>query len=49
MDTAEKEASILPIEKGAALEKRGWKTKKEIVMFVEYGGYEYKGTKTEEN
>jgi len=35
--------------KGTALEKRGWKTKKEIVTFVECGGYEYKGTKTEEN
>jgi len=35
--------------KDVALEKRGWKTKKEIVTFVKYGGYEYKGTKTKEN
>jgi len=30
--------------KGIALEKRGWKTKGEIVTFVEYGGCEYKST-----
>ena len=35
--------------KDAALEEREWKTKKEIVMFVEYRGCEYKGTKTKEN
>jgi len=29
--------------KGAALEERGWKTKGEIVTFVKYRGYEYKG------
>ena len=37
------------MEKDTALEERGWKTKREIVMFVEYERYEYKGTKTEEN
>ena len=35
--------------KDTALEERGWKTKKEIVMFVECRRCEYKGTKTEEN
>jgi len=31
------------------LEEREWKTKKEIVTFVEYRECEYKSTKTEEN
>jgi len=44
-----KETSTLPMEKGIVLEEREWKTKKEVVMFVECEGYEYKGTKTEEN
>jgi len=35
--------------KGTALEEREWKTKEVIVMFVEYGGYEYKGIRTKEN
>jgi len=35
--------------KGTALEERGWKTKEVIVMFVEYRGCEYKGTRTEKN
>jgi len=34
--------------KGAALEERGWKTKREIITFVECGGCEYKGTRTED-
>jgi len=46
---ARKEAGTLPTEKGTALEERGCKTKREIVMFVECGGCEYKGTKTEKN
>jgi len=35
--------------RGAALEEQGWKTRWKVVTFVEYGGYEYKGTKTQEN
>jgi len=35
--------------KGAALEKKGWRTKREVVTFVECGGCKYKGTKTKEN
>jgi len=35
--------------RGTALEKKGWKTRWEVVTFVECGGYNYKGTKTEEN
>ena len=35
--------------KGTALEKKGQRTKQEVVIFVECGGYEYKDTKTEEN
>jgi len=33
----------------AALERRGWKMRWEVVKFVEYGRYDYKGTKTEKN
>jgi len=35
--------------RGTALEEKGWKTKWEVVTFVECGGCNYKGTKTEEN
>ena len=35
--------------RGTALEEKGWKTKWEVVTFVEYSGCNYKGTKTEEN
>jgi len=35
--------------KGIALEERGWRTKGEIVMFVECGRCKYKSTRTEEN
>jgi len=31
------------------LEERGWSTKWKVVTYVEYRGYEYKGTKTQEN
>jgi len=33
----------------AALEEQEWKTKWKVVIFVEYGGYKYKGTKMQEN
>ena len=35
--------------RSAALEERGWKMRWEVVIFVEYGGCNYKDTKTEEN
>jgi len=35
--------------KGTALKEEGWRTRHEVVMFVEGGGCKYKGTKTEEN
>jgi len=35
--------------RSTVLERRGWKMRWEVVMFVECGGYDYKGTKTEEN
>ena len=35
--------------RSVALEERGWKTRQEVVTFVEYSGCNYKGTKTEEN
>jgi len=35
--------------RSAALEQRGWTTKWKVVMFVKYRGYDYKGTKTQEN
>jgi len=34
--------------KGAALEERGWKTKEEIITFMEYRGCEYKDIRTED-
>ena len=33
----------------AAMCMEGWTTPREVVTFVEYRGYNYKGTKTEEN
>jgi len=38
----------LPL-RGAAMYMEGWTTSREVVMFVEYRGCNYKGTKTEEN
>ena len=35
--------------RGVALEEQGWKTRWEVVTFVECGGYKYKGTKMQEN
>ena len=35
--------------RGAAMCMEGWTTSREVVTFVEYRGYDYKGTKTEEN
>jgi len=38
----------LPL-RGAAMCMEGWTTRREIVTFVECRGYDYKGTKTQEN
>jgi len=35
--------------RSAALEQKGWTTKWEDMIFVECGGYSYKGTKTHKN
>jgi len=35
--------------RGAAMCMEGWTTPREVVTFMEYRGYNYKGTKTEEN
>jgi len=42
------EARELP-PRGAAMCMEGWTTPREVVTFVEYRGYDYKRTKTEEN
>jgi len=35
--------------RGAEMSMEGWTTKREVVIFVEYRGCNYKGTKTQEN
>jgi len=35
--------------RSAILEQRGWMTKWEVMTFVEYRGYNYKGTKIYKN
>ena len=35
--------------KSVVLEEKGWKIRQEVVTFIEFGGCDYKGTKTKEN
>jgi len=35
--------------RSTALEQRGWTTKWKVIMFVEYRGCDYKGTRTQKN